>query len=97
MKSRIDLFQVNLKNKTTGEVFALVQFYNGIDVVFPETILKTAVNGAGVIFSHKIEVVDSFGDRLIAGKSKAEIGTERRTSIMLYTFGISINKGSMNS
>ena len=63
-------FKWILKTKPPEKYFATVQFYYGVDVVFPEAVLKAAVYRFAIVFCHQIQVIYRFVD-------KGSRGTER--------------------
>lgn len=62
--------------KTTGEVFAAVQLYYGVDVVFPEAVLKAAIYRFTIVFCHQIQVIYCFVDKGSRGQRETEVGTD---------------------
>ena len=70
---------MNLENNTTREVSATVQFYYGVDVVFPEAVLKTTIYRFAIIFCHQIQVIYRFVDKGNRGQRESEIGTDSGT------------------
>lgn len=64
------LFQMDFKDKTTREVFATVQFYYDVDVVFPKAVLKPTLQ---VLASYSAIRFKPFATLLIidvSGKAK---------------------------
>lgn len=70
---------MNLENNTTREVSATVQFYYGVDVVFPEAVLKAAIYRFAIVFCHQIQVIYRFVDKGNRGQRESEIGTDSGT------------------
>ena len=70
---------MNLENNTTREVSATVQFYYGVDVVFPEAVLKAAIYRFTIVFCHQIQVIYRFVDKGNRGQRESEIGTDSGT------------------
>ena len=70
---------MNLENNTTREVSATVQFYYGVDVVFPEAVLKAAIYRFTIVFCHQIQVIYRFVDKRSLRQRKTEISTDGGT------------------
>ena len=58
-------FQMDFEVNAAGEVFPVVQFGNQIDVIFPKLVVCPDVHGAGVIFGHQIQPVQSFHHQVV--------------------------------
>ncbi len=82
--------------KTAGKVFAAVQFYYGVDVVFPETVLKTTIYRFAIIFCHQIQVIYRFVDKGSRGQRESEVCTDGGTVKMVHILIIP-NIGTMNA
>ena len=70
---------MNLEINATGEVSATVQFYYGVDVVFPKAVLKAAVYRFAIVFCHQIQVIYRFVDKGSRGQRESEVGTDGGT------------------
>lgn len=70
---------MNLENNTTREVSATVQFYYGVDVVFPEAVLKATIYRFTIVFCHQIQVIYRFVDKGSRGQRESEVGTDGGT------------------
>ena len=82
--------------KTAGEVFAAVQFYYDIDIVFPEAVLKAAIYRFTIVFRHQIQVIYRFADKGSKGQRETEVGTDGGTVKMVHILVIP-NIGTMNA
>ena len=51
---------MKFEDQTAGKIFIAVQLYYGVDVVFPEAVLKAAVYRFAIIFCHQIQVIYRF-------------------------------------
>ena len=70
---------MKFKNNTTGEVFAAIQLYYGVDVVFPEAVLKAAIYRFAIVFCHQIQVIYRFVDKGSRGQRETEVSTDGGT------------------
>ena len=58
---------MEFENDTAGEVSTTIEFYYGIDVVFPEAVLKTTIDSTGVVFGHQVKFINGFSQGLVTG------------------------------
>lgn len=70
------LFQMDFKDKTTREVFATVQFYYDVDVVFPKAVLKTHIASSCIVLCHQVQAIRNLAYYRCFGKSKTEVCAE---------------------
>ena len=58
------LFQMKFEDQTAGKIFIAVQLYYGVDVVFPEAVLKTTIYRFAIIFKlFTALLIKEIGDR----------------------------------
>lgn len=67
---------MNFKDNASREVFAAVEFHYSIDVVFPKGVFETTIDGTGVIFGHKIKVINGSDQEFPTGKMRTKINTK---------------------
>lgn len=67
---------MDFKDKTTREVFATVQFYYDVDVVFPKAVLKTHIASSCIVLCHQVQAIRNLAYYRCFGKSKTEVCAE---------------------
>ena len=70
---------MKFEDQTAGKIFIAVQLYYGVDVVFPEAVLKTTIYRFAIIFCHQIQVIYRFVDKGNRGQRESEIGIDSGT------------------
>ena len=70
---------MKFEDQTAGKIFIAVQLYYGVDVVFPEAVLKAAIYRFTIVFCHQIQVIYRFVDKRSLRQRKTEISTDGGT------------------
>lgn len=84
---------MDFENKTAGEVLTAVELYHRIDVVFPETAFDANINGARIVFSHKVEAVEGFYICFFTGEAETKVGTKGwAVEMVVFTFVVNVGK-----
>ena len=70
---------MKFEDQTAGKIFIAVQLYYGVDVVFPEAVLKATIYRFTIVFCHQIQVIYRFVDKRSLRQRKTEISTDGGT------------------
>lgn len=89
---------MDFKDKTSGEVFPIIQLGYKIYIVFPKTILKTYIASSCIVLRHQVQAIYHFySPRLLHRQSQPEIHPYSRTVMMLLGSRPVQHPGKMHS
>ena len=67
---------MDFKDKTSGEVFPIIQLGYKIYIIFPKTILKTYIASSCIVLRHQVQAIRSLTYYRCFGKSKTKVCAE---------------------